>query len=52
LHECRKLYGSYMASTENLYVAQKNLRHASPMTTNDFYTDLVKGQEVLGLWAA
>jgi integrase len=52
LHECRKLYGSYIASTENLYVAQKNLRHASPMTTNDFYTDLVKGPEVLGLWAA
>ena len=52
LHECRKLYGSFLATTENLYVAQRNLRHASPMTTNNFYADLMADEEVSALWAA
>jgi integrase len=52
LHECRKLYGSYFATTKNLYFAQKNLRHASAMTTNDFYTDLMDDSSILNLWAA
>lgn len=52
LHECRKLYGSYLASTKSLYHAQKNLRHASAMTTNDFYTDLMDDSSILNLWVA
>ena len=52
MHECRKLYGSYLASTKSLYHAQKNLRHASAMTTNDFYTDLMDDSSILNLWVA
>lgn len=52
MHECRKLYGSYIASTKSLYHAQKNLRHASAMTTNDFYTDLMDDSSILNLWVA
>jgi integrase len=52
MHECRKLYGSYLASTESLYYAQKNLRHASAMTTNDFYTDLMDDSSIINLWVA
>jgi integrase len=52
IHECRKLYGSYLASTKSLYHAQKNLRHASAMTTNDFYTDLMDDSSIINLWVA
>lgn len=52
LHECRKLYGSYLASTKSLYHAQKSLRHASAMTTNDFYTDLMDDSSIINLWVA
>jgi integrase len=52
MHECRKLYGSYLASTKSLFYAQENLRHASAMTTNDFYTDLMDDSSVLNLWVA
>jgi integrase len=50
LHECRKLYGSYLATTQSLYYAQKSLRHASAMTTNDFYADLMTDDSVISLW--
>ena len=52
LHECRKLYGSYWASKEGLYFAQKTLRHATPLTTNDYYADLIDQEEVMDLWSA
>ena len=52
LHECRKLYGSYLATTQSLYYAQKSLRHASAMTTNDFYADLMTDDGVISLWGA
>tara|TARA_Y100001963_G_scaffold54728_1_gene76568 strand:- start:1353 stop:2501 length:1149 start_codon:yes stop_codon:yes gene_type:complete len=52
LHECRKLYGSYVASTQSIYAAQRNLRHRSVMTTNDFYADLLSDEESKSLWAA
>ncbi len=52
LHECRKLYGSHIATTQSLYHAQKSLRHASAMTTNDFYADLMTDSSVLQLWAS
>lgn len=50
LHECRKLYGSFLASTQSLYYAQKSLRHSSAMTTNDFYADLMTDKSVISLW--
>ena len=52
LHECRKLYGSFWASKENLFFAQKTLRHASPLTTNDYYADLIDEEGLLDLWSA
>ena len=52
LHECRKLYGSFWASKEGLYFAQKTLRHATPLTTNDYYADLIDQEEVMELWSA
>tara|TARA_Y100000114_G_scaffold130512_1_gene128348 strand:- start:12071 stop:13222 length:1152 start_codon:yes stop_codon:yes gene_type:complete len=52
LHECRKLYGSFWASQEGLYYAQKTLRHASPLTTNDYYADLIEHRSLLDLWSA
>ena len=52
LHECRKLYGSYWASKEGLYFAQKTLRHATPLTTNDYYADLIDQEEIMELWSA
>ena len=52
LHECRKLYGSVWASKEGLYFAQKTLRHASPLTTNDYYADLIDRKDLIELWSA
>lgn len=52
LHECRKLYGSFWASKEGLYFAQKTLRHATPLTTNDYYADLIDQEDVMNLWSA
>lgn len=52
LHECRKLYGSYWASKEGLYFAQKTLRHSTPLTTNDYYADLIDQEDVMELWSA
>jgi len=52
LHEARKLFGSYIATTQSLYIAQKYLRHASASTTNESYADVIVDKEVLQLWAA
>jgi integrase len=51
LHECRKLYGAFLASTDSLYKAQKCLRHTSPQITSDSYSDLIVAPQVIGLWA-
>lgn len=50
LHELRKLFGSFIASTRGLFVAQKLLRHGSADTTSDNYADVVVGQELLSYW--
>jgi integrase len=52
LHELRKLFGSYIASTESIYIAQKFLRHADASTTNDAYADAILDGDILDLWAA
>lgn len=52
LHELRKLFGSYIASTESLYISQKFLRHADASTTNDSYADAIVDDTVKNLWAA
>jgi integrase len=52
LHELRKLFGSYIASTEGLYTSQKFLRHADASTTNDSYADLIEDIDIKDLWAA
>ncbi len=52
LHEARKLFGSYIATTQSLYIAQKYLRHASASTTNEAYADVIVDKDVLSLWAA
>jgi integrase len=52
MHELRKLFGSYVASTESIYTAQKYCRHADSSTTNDLYADLIDDNTVTDLWAA
>lgn len=52
LHELRKLFGSYVASTESLYISQKFLRHADASTTNDSYADAIVDDKVKNLWVA
>ena len=52
LHELRKLFGSYIASTESIYIAQKFLRHADASTTNESYSDAIIEGEIKNLWAA
>jgi integrase len=50
LHELRKLFGSYIASTRGLYVAQKLLRHESAETTSQSYADVVVDAELRSYW--
>ena len=52
LHELRKLYGSYLATTKGLYVAQSYLRHTSPQVTSQYYANLMPSKDMLALWAA
>lgn len=52
LHECRKLYGSYLASTQGLYVAQSYLRHSNPSVTSQYYASLMPTQKMKDLWVA
>ena len=52
LHELRKLFGSYIASTESIYIAQKFLRHADASTTNDSYSDAIIEGDIKNLWVA
>lgn len=52
LHECRKLFGSYVASTENLFLSQKFLRHSDAQTTSESYADALTDEETVKLWAA
>ena len=52
LHECRKLFGSYIASTENLFLSQKFLRHSDAQTTSESYADALTDEETVKLWAA
>ena len=51
LHECRKLYGAFLATTDSLYKAQKCLRHTSPQITSDSYADIIVSDTVKRLWA-
>jgi len=50
LHELRKLFGSYIASTEGIYISQKFLRHADASTTNDSYADAIIDEDIKSLW--
>lgn len=52
LHELRKLFGSYIASTEGIYTSQKFLRHADASTTNDSYADVIIDAKIKNLWVA
>lgn len=52
LHECRKLFGSYISTTKSIYTSQKFLRHSSVETTNESYSDLITDPKILRLWAA
>jgi len=52
LHECRKLFGSFISTTESIYTSQKYLRHSSVETTNESYSDLITDPKILSLWAA
>ena len=52
LHELRKLFGSYVATTEGIYISQKFLRHADASTTNDSYADVMANDKIKALWAA
>jgi integrase len=51
LHELRKLYGSYLATTKGLYVAQSYLRHTSPSVTSQYYAKLMPSKDMLACWA-
>jgi len=52
LHELRKLFGSYVATTEGIYMSQKFLRHADASTTSDSYADIVTNEKIKNLWVA
>ena len=52
LHECRKLFGSFISTTESIYTSQKYLRHSTVETTNEAYSDLITDPKILKLWAA
>ena len=52
LHELRKLFGSYVATTEGIYISQKFLRHADASTTNDSYADVMPSDKIKNLWVA
>lgn len=51
-HELRKLFGSYIASTRGLFVAQKFLRHQSAQLTSDDYADAVLDELLRARWRA
>jgi len=51
LHECRKLYGAYVATTQSLFKAQKYLRHTNAQITSDMYSDIIVSDELLKKWA-
>ena len=40
-HECRKFFGSIVASTQGIYVACKLLGHSSVAVTEKYYADLI-----------
>lgn len=52
LHELRKLFGSYVSTTESLYTSQKYCRHADSKTTSESYSDLIEDKKVIACWAA
>jgi integrase len=51
-HELRKLFGSYIASTRGIFVAQKFLRHQSAQLTSDDYADNILDETVRARWRA
>ena len=52
LHELRKLFGSYVSTTESLYTSQKWCRHADSKTTSECYSDLIEDKKVIARWVA
>lgn len=46
LHELRKVFGAYVASTQGIFEAQKYLGHHSPDLTQKYYADLINHQPV------
>lgn len=51
LHGLRKLFGSYIASTRGIFVAQKFLRHKTVDITNNDYADAILDKALTKLWA-
>lgn len=51
LHELRKLFGSYVATTAGIFKAQKLLRHSNPNVTNQHYADVVLSEVLKSCWA-
>jgi hypothetical protein len=52
LHELRKLFGSFVSTTESLYTSQKWCRHADYKTTSESYSDLIEDKKVISRWVA
>jgi len=52
LHELRKLFGAFIATTQGLYTAQTLLRHQNPQQTSDTYADRIVDDKVVRLWKA
>ncbi|MDA7757348.1 hypothetical protein N8920_05565 [Opitutales bacterium] len=52
LHELRKLFGSFVSTTESLYTSQKWCRHADSKTTSESYSDLIEDKKVISRWVA
>tara|TARA_R110002012_G_scaffold320756_1_gene545413 strand:+ start:1366 stop:2544 length:1179 start_codon:yes stop_codon:yes gene_type:complete len=52
LHECRKLFASFISTTVSVYTSQKFMRHASVETTSKSYSDLITDPKILDFWKA
>jgi integrase len=50
-HELRRLFGSMIATTEDMNAAQRQLGHKSIRTTEGYYTDNRMATEISALWS-
>ncbi len=49
-HELRRLFGSYIATTRGVFIAQKFLGHSTPQLTSDQYADALLSESLLRHW--